>query len=390
MFRRRSSAVMRAVSLTVGFALALVCARAEAGPPPRVVVRFPERAKTSEVERLLSSFRAQLRDIAWVDAEAPRGAESAVCIVVVELSGAGEGEGADARGLVLRFMGGRGDDVGEVRVLRANTPEVLATEAGAIVRAVVVARMESKSRADPEIAERDEGSIPERAGHPSADPVSPRPAGAQPEPVAAEEVRAAPAPHTDAPEHSAASTPSGQRAPVVRIGAFYTGMAYAPELSWLSGVRGEAIVSIGKFVYLGAGYEMNPGAEVATANTAIRVSRQAGDAFVGLEKREGHFGYGVDGGVALARTVRSTVSIPDGFVAGADASLGSVEGTLRVRGLFRIPGLDRLHLDAAMGVQICPRAQAFVVRNASGAQTSVLSPRVIHPAIAVGLGFDAW
>ncbi len=364
--------------LGVCFALMLVSEAARASSP-HVVVQFSEGIPPRDADRLMASFRAQLRDVAWVDTDDSR-REDAICVVVVGIH--------EGRGLELRFLDGRGSEIGRPRVVPPSSREIVAMEAATIVRAFASTLHEphAESSAAAPAAPPPVGA-PEAPAPEARAPAAPAAPAALTEPILPPMAEFA----NENPEYGIKNTnPSFEGDFRLRLRMLYTGTLYASELPWLSGVRVEALAALSGPVHVGAAYAFDPGVDVAAAQSTIRVSQQAGMAFVGIERRTGTYAYGLDAGVDFTASSRTTLSTAPSFVAGSDASHLAVGGSLRAYALLRIPSAQRLHVDCALGVDVFPRSEHFTVREPSGAETDILSPHVIRPQMGFGIGFDPW
>jgi hypothetical protein len=336
------------------------------------VIQFSDRVAPRDVERLLSSVRAQLVDVAAVEVGSAPAGEEALCVVIVDV---------EAAGLRLRFEDGTGGALGQPRTIPPNSAEVMATEVATIVRSLVLALGE-RGRV-PESRSETAGGAPTASGSSGAPSAPPTPASSSTPPPPESTLRRAPEYlEGNAPE----SPPPTFRG---RFRGLYTGTIYAAELPWQNGMRLEAMYVAPRWFVVGVGYAFNPPVEVAGPDAVVHVARQAGSAFVGLEQRLALVSYGIDAALVVADTLRSTTSAAAPFEASAASSRLGVGGAMRVFGLVRIPGFERLHADLLLGVEAFPTREAFVTQGANG-EASVLSPYAFRPEVGAGMGFDAW
>ncbi|MBK8213489.1 MAG: hypothetical protein IPK71_07005 [Myxococcales bacterium] len=331
-----------APSALLGVALALAPALAHAAPPPRVAVRLDAAFGEAESARLRGAIEAEVRDVATVVSTT----EGPTIVVLVEKSG---------QGITLSFADARGTVVGKPRSLSGDD-EVVASSTGAVVRAHVVA------------------ATSERAEAPS--PV---------EPALAPSARTseAPTPRDEAPRPAAPHLAPG----TFRVGAYYTGTTYAPELPWQSGVRLEGSVRATRVVYVGAGYALSPGVTLSGAGVDVGVTRHAPYAFVGLESTGASLALGVDVGVGLDVAVRKTTSTREGLTATASSTFASPVLALRAHGRLRSAG-NGLALDVGPTFEAAPGGRSLVV--ADTAPVEILGANSARLRIDVGGTFDGF
>lgn len=326
----------------LGVVLALAPTLAHAAPPARVAIRLDAALGEAESVRLRSVIEAEVRDVATVVSPA----ESPTIVVLVEKSG---------QGITLSFADARGTIVGKPRSLSGDD-EVVASSTGAVVRAHVVAATSER-------------------------PESPSPVRAAPTPAA--RAAEAPPPKDEAPRPASPHLAPG----TFRVGAYYTGMTYAPELPWQSGIRLEGSVRATRVVYVGAGYALSPGVTLSGAGVDVGVTRHAPCAFVGLESTGATLAFGVDVGVGLDVAVRKTTSTREGLTATASSTFASPVLALRAHGRLRSAG-NGLALDVGPTFEAAPGGRSLVV--ADTAPVEILGANSARLRIDVGGTFDGF
>lgn len=325
----------------------LLPAAARAAARPHVHVRVDATLDTTAAARLGSAIEAQVRDVADVVGQDDGGA------IVVRVSRTSDG-------VVVTLVDASGATLGRPRVLTGDD-EVVASSAGAIVRAHVVAA--------------ETAAPPPRA--PEAPAPAPRPAS-PPVPAARD---AAPAtPRSEAAPHLAPGT--------VRFGAYYTGATFAPELAWQSGVRLEGSVRASRLAYVGVGYALSPGVTLSGAGADVRVTRHSAAAFVGLESTGLPFALAVDVGAGLDVMLRSTTATSASLAATGSATHPSPLLALRAHGRLRAPGGSGLALDVAPTFEAAPGGRSLVVSD--GTTTELLVPNEARFRLDVGGTFDGF
>lgn len=381
--RRYGSEVIRRWGLFALVLLSPAAARAREGEP-RVVVRVAPEIAPAEASRLVSAMRSQLRDTAIVDVGGDP--SSATCVVDVERRDPRECGGA-CEGVVIRF-GGR------ARVV-PRTGEIGASEAATIVRAAVVAAIDAAGATpeEPSRAEADASTPPPEAPAAEAAPAStsssaaPRPAEAAPAAIPPRgSVQTASERARERPPAPPAAPPEPWRA---RFAVLYTGATYAAELPWQSGVRVEGSLALTRGVYAGAAYAFHPPREIAGDLAAVRVSRHAAAAFLGVETSGRVWIVGADAAAGLDDTVRSTSQTSAGLARTADASYAAATFALRLHGRWRPREAYGAGIDVAPAFELAPAGRSLVVERAAGGDPATLaSPAVARLRLDVGGTFD--
>jgi hypothetical protein len=333
-----------------------------------VVLRF-EGAGADEPRRFTRALQSELHGIASVDVLDP----AAVVIVSVTWT---------AKGAVLLFEDASGARVAPPRSVQGETPDVVASEAAAIVRATVIAMRERAA-----LTRRDDPAVASTA--PTAPPPPPERAPAAvvvTAPSAPREPTGAPPPASPANEAPAARARDSR----VALGVVYAGSVYAPAIPWRSGLRAEAraaLLHVGAaWVYGGLAYGFDPPIDVMAANVTLRTSRHDATVVAGVAGRVGPWSGAGEVGPILADTIQSDPATASGVTSTGDHDIVSAGLVARLRAGLAIAA--RSHLDLSAGVAAYPAGEAYVVQGAG--RTTVLAPYRIQPEGSLGLSFDVW
>lgn len=318
-----------------------------------MLVRFAPHVAKSDAARLVSAMRAQLRGTAAIELDP--GAASPVCAVDVDRT---------ESGIVLRFTDGMGRDAGAPRTVKRGG-EIGASEAAAIVRAFVAAEMEKENDEERNTA----------AGPPLLPP-SQEPPDAPPAPTFASDFKDR-SPLAEQGIAPARSNPSWR----ARLAALYTGATYASELPWHSGARIEGAYSFVPGWYGGVTYAFHPNVEMVTETASVRIARNAGAAFVGVESSGLMWAFGADAAVGIEHVMReSAVS-----KSGGDARIAPLFA-MRLHGRWRLPHGRGMAIDVAPTIELAMGQEALVVESKDMATRSV--PAMARFRLDVGATFD--
>jgi hypothetical protein len=353
-------------------------------PAPAVLVHLPAGLPAPAAYQLLSALKAQLADLVVVETSAGSVPPLlAVAIARVE------------DGLEIQFTDAAGAPVLAPRPVAGELGELVASQVASIVRAFVVARLEST----PSGAASSQGVTPEPEA-PGPESESTPAAAAPPAASGAPAVRQAqlltppPAPGTaapidrpvaaargSAPEPSPA-TPARWR---LRLAAAYTGTSYAPQLPWQSGLRVDASSALSAWTYVGLSYGYFVPVDVNGREVTIRVSAHALAGFFGVGRTWRIFGVAADAVFGVAETVRSTKHAVQGLEETRDSARWTFQAALRLHGRVRVPGLPRLSLDLAPALEFASSSGDFVV---DGTKSTILSPRQVRARVDLGASVD--
>jgi hypothetical protein len=353
-------------------------------PAPAVFVRLPAGLPAPAAYQLVSALKAQLADLAVVETSAGSVPPLlAVAIARVE------------DGLEIQFTDAAGGPLLAARPVAGELGELAASQVASIVRAFVVARLESAQVAA--ASSQGETGEPDAAapeGEPTPATAAPRVASGAPIVHPVELLTRPPPPGTAAPidrpalEARGSAREQSRAAPArwrLRLAVGYTGASYAPQLPWQSGVRVDVNAALSAWTYVGLSYGYLVPADVNGGEVTIRVSAHALGGFFGVGRTWRIFGVGADAVFGVTETVRRTLLTSQTLERTGDSARWTFLAALRLHGRVRFPGAPRLSLDLAPALEFASSSGDFVV---DGTKSVVLSPRQVRARVDLGASFD--